>query len=297
MASLEKDLAAEKLREQARDLYKLKITLPLGNKNLKLVHTNQFLWAEFPENVFKLENWKYIAEALDGDETSHTGYVKNRWFIESCTITNDGNNAKMELELNPFGTNQRSYIDDYESFTKAYEDAQKQSNDNNTNSIPSVASDNSTAPGGEGKEIDDFVAGVIGNKTDTYQKAKALHNYIQEHRHYTLYTDRETKNPTQAFRRWKDKNKRGINCADTAMMVAAMLRSAGVDCYCVHIPRGCGKSYGHYFVVFEYNGVRHCIDGTGKHPMDEYWSPCNSNKKYNGGKVWDKNYGDGLSIP
>ena len=45
----------------------------------------------------------------------------------------------MELELNPFGTNQRSYIDDYESFTKAYDDAQKQKNEtNDENTTPSV---------------------------------------------------------------------------------------------------------------------------------------------------------------
>lgn len=52
--------AKEKITESIRDLYTAKITLPLGNPNLKLVHTNQFLFTELPTGVFELDNFEEI---------------------------------------------------------------------------------------------------------------------------------------------------------------------------------------------------------------------------------------------
>ena len=49
---LEKAKAKEQIVNSIRDLYSAKITLPLGNPNLKLVHTNQFLFTELPTDVF-----------------------------------------------------------------------------------------------------------------------------------------------------------------------------------------------------------------------------------------------------
>ena len=262
--------AAETLRNQARDFYKLKITLPLGDKNLKYVHTNQFLWLDFPKDTFTLANWKYIAEALDGYETQHSGYVKNRWYIESCTITNDGNSAKMELELNPFASSTVSLTKDYESFTDAYDQAYNKNNENSNgddvNSIPSVAGNNTSLTGGEPKVINDQVAKIVKNKTDPYEKAKLIHAWLRNDKNldYHRYDCKKWSTPLKC---WNHKTSPGLNCADTAQLTASMFRSAGIKCFVAH-----DKSHHHFYTVFyDAQGKMHCSDTTGNRGLDKYW--------------------------
>lgn len=271
MASLEKDVASEKIRDQARDFYKLKITLPLGNKNLKYVHTNQFLWTDFPKDTFPLANWKYIAEALDGYETQHSGYVQNRWYIESCTITNDGNNAKMELELNPFASSTTSFTNDYESFTDAYDQAYNQNNGNegaegNTDYTPSVAGDNSSLAGGEPEVINEQVRKIVKNETGAYKKAELIHAWLRKDSNldYHSYNCKKWSTPLKC---WNHKTSPGLNCADTAQLTCSMFRSAGIKCFVLH-----DRSHHHFYAVFyDDNGNMHCSDTTGNRPIDKYW--------------------------
>lgn len=132
--ALEKAKAKEKIIESIRDLYSAKITLPLGNPNLKLVHTNQFLFTELPEDMFELANLDKISEALNSTYSRYSGYVINRWYIEGITINNDGNKATMELDLNPFASTLVKFRDDKQSFGKAYTDALSSENNNKSNS-------------------------------------------------------------------------------------------------------------------------------------------------------------------
>ena len=121
--NLLKKLALEKMVEHNRDYLKLDITLPLGNKSLKKVHTNQWLWTELPSE-FDLANWTILAKALNSNTNRYQGYVKNRWYIESNDITVNANGkAEMKLGLNAFASSLSSYSKEFRDLSKAYTDA------------------------------------------------------------------------------------------------------------------------------------------------------------------------------
>ena len=122
-AALSKAKSKEQIGNSVRDLYTAKITLPLGNPNLKLVHTNQFLFTELPEYVFELANLDAISTALNSTYTRYSGYVLNRWYVEGVKINNDGKTAKMELSVNPFASTLLKFRDEKTNFVKAYTDA------------------------------------------------------------------------------------------------------------------------------------------------------------------------------
>ena len=256
--------ATDKITENIRKLVSLKITLPLGNPNLWLLHTNQFLWLDLPEE-FSLANMDAIGNALNSDSSRYSNYQKNRWYIEGVTVTNNGSDAKIELDLNPFGSPITSYKDNYYSYLDAYDSAVSNNSNNNTsnsNKVSSVSSDNSSVKGGEGKVIDDKVKEIIGDETDNLKKAKLIHKWLVKNRHYRGYANSRTKTPLQAYNR---RNNPGINCADTSRLTASMLRSAGVKCFVVH-------STFHYYTVFKYKGKLYCTDATSdKAKFNEYW--------------------------
>jgi hypothetical protein len=120
----EKKAAKKEITKSIRDLLNFKITVPLGNPSYKLLHTNQFITTQLPPD-FVLENFGIIGQKLASEATRSTTYVTNRWYVESITITNNGKDAKMELELNPFASPRTQYKDNYASFSKAYQDATK----------------------------------------------------------------------------------------------------------------------------------------------------------------------------
>lgn len=138
--ALSKAKAKEQMVDSVRDLYNVKITLPLGNPNLKLVHTNQMLFTELPEDVFELANFDVIAKALNSSYSRYSGYVLNRWYVQGRKITNDGKTAKMELELNPFASDVLKFRDEKESFKKAYTDATTSKTTNSNKSTKTVKS-------------------------------------------------------------------------------------------------------------------------------------------------------------
>ena len=164
VTALEKAKAKDKIIESVRDLYSAKITLPLGNPNLKLVHTNQFIFTELPTEVFELANLDAISKALNSTYSRYSGYTLNRWYIEAVTITNDGNTAKMELDLNPFASTVIKFRDEKNSFRQAYTSTMKSTSSSSTSktNIKSVKGENTTLRGGEGKVIDDLVKDIIG---------------------------------------------------------------------------------------------------------------------------------------
>ena len=259
---LEKAKAKEQIVNSIRDLYSAKITLPLGNPNLKLVHTNQFLFTELPTDVFELANFDAIAKALNSSYSRYSGYTLNRWYIEACTITNDGSTAKMELELNPFASNVIKFRDERNSFRQAYTNATKPTStaSSNTSSsvkktkIKSVKSANSTLKGGEGKLIDGLVKKIIGSETRELKKAKLIHKWLQNNVRYSGYECTKYNTVEKCYN-----NRRHLNCADTARLTRAMMASAGLKCYVVHR----SHANGHFWTLIEIDGKIYASDQTG----------------------------------
>ena len=117
--NLLRKLALDKIFEHNRDYLKLDITIPLGNKALKQVHTNQWLFTNLPKD-FDLANWTILAKALNSSANRYEGYVKNRWYIESNDITVNANGkAEMKLGLNAFASTHSTYAQQFRDLSKA----------------------------------------------------------------------------------------------------------------------------------------------------------------------------------
>jgi len=262
----EKASAKNRITESIRDLYTLKVTLPLGNPNFKLVHTNQFIWLDLPE-YFKLTNMERISKALTSSESRFSTYEEGRFYIEGVTITNDGDKFEMELECNPFASSLTTYRDRRSEWMKRYEEELKQwqseqKNTSNTSSNATTSTTktavkstgNSTLKGGQGATIDNAVKRIVGNETRPYYKALAIHSWLQKNVRYSYYACTRYNTATKCYN-----NRRHINCADTARLTCAMMRSAGLNAYVVH------RTFngGHFWTVIEINGKKFASDQTG----------------------------------
>lgn len=284
--------ALGEVTKSIRDLLTLKVTLPLGNPNLKLVHTNQFCFIDLPKE-FVLANMKTIGNIFSTEATRYTGYVPSRWYIEAVTINHDGSNPTMELTLNPFASPSSQYSDAYEKFIEAYNQANSQDESSSTGKVSSVPSGNSSFAGGEGSTIDNLVEEIIGDETNILKKAKLIHKWLIENRNFKFYLNSRTHSPAAALKKGQ---KGGINCAGTSRLTASMMRSAGVDCYVVH-------STCHYYTVIKYKGKLYCSDAaTRSHslknrPFNTYWqgghgSRCHGvTKKFQGKSSYGKKCG------
>ena len=166
----ERASAEKEIVDSIRDLFTLKITLPLGNPNFKLLHTNQFVFLDLPDHIFELANFSTIAEAMNSTYNRWSGYKVNRWYIEDVNIKNDGNKAIMELTLNPFPSSLINYKDNLKTMETAYRDAINQQNNSNNNN--SSTNTKTKLPGGEGKYIDNLTKKIVGNETDLLTRAK-----------------------------------------------------------------------------------------------------------------------------
>jgi len=273
MQENEKQEAIKEIVKSIRDLVSLKVTLPLGNPNLKLVHTNQFLWLSLPDD-FKLANFNEIAKAMNNSYNRWVPYEEGRWYIEAVTINNDGDNMKMELELNPFPSAIIDYKEGLGSLVKAYEDMVNNQNQssNNTTNVASVPSENTGVRGGQGKTIDNLVKKIIGNETRPYHKAKLIHEWLKKNRGYSFYYNSKYDTPENVYNhRWH------INCADTSILTRAMMDSAGLDAWIVH---GNG-TYGHYWTQIKINGKTYNSDcgTTSTRDFNKVWENLKPNRK------------------
>lgn len=283
---LEQAKAREQIINSIRDLVTLKITLPLGNPNFKLLHTNQFLWTELPEDVFELANMDSISKALNGSYSRYSGYVLNRWYIEAITIKNNSSDGgTIELELNPFATDFNDYQSEYRKYSSDYSSMISSANNNSSNktnstSVKSVTTTNKTLAGGEGKTIDNLARKIVGNITDDLEKSKAVHNWALKNLKYSSYKNCKFCTPNKCY-----SNRTKLNCADTSILVASILRSAGVDCYIVHSPN-------HYYVVLSHNGKLYCTDPVGSsRKFNYYWTPTNRAVKFKGKSSYNSKCG------
>ena len=253
-----KYLAEQEMFKSLRDLLTVKVTLPLGNPNYKLIHTNSFIWLDLSKYLENISNFKVIADAMNSTMTRWVKYQENRWYVEAVTINEDqgGNKGTMELTLNPFPSSLTKYRDDFHSFTKAYQDAINQKN-NSTNTA-TVSTGNSTLKGGQGETIDNLVKQICGNITDELQRCKAIYEWLRKNVIYSGYNCCKYScggNPTKAY-----ENRNHLNCADTAVLTCAMMLSAGLNAYIVH------RTYngGHFWTIIEIGGKRYASDQTGR---------------------------------
>ena len=260
----EKAEATKKIIESIRDLYSLKITLPLGNPNLKFVHTNQFLFTELPTEVFELANLEVISKALNSTYSRYSGYEVNRWYVEGVTITNDGKSANMELNLSPFASNLTSYKDDKNSFLKAYTDAVNNDNNSSTKSsnVKSV-SNNITLKNVSGFSKTDqaFIKEVVtkafkaaGNPKDKLKQAKAIHEFYKKNHVYSWYECMKKMRAGGFKKTWNNANH---NCGDGAATLQAMYRCADFTCDIMN-------GHYHFWVRVKVNGKWYYCDQSGK---------------------------------
>lgn len=244
--SKEKTAAKQEIVSSIRDLLTLKVTLPLGNPNLKLVHTNQYCKTELPE--FLLSNFKVISKALNSSYNRYSGYTTNKWYIEGRTIVNDGKRFTMELDLNPFASTLLDFKDNREGYEKSYTDAINKSEKENSKKSNTKKTTNSG--GGEGEIIDSLVSKIIGKENNELKKAKLIHAWLTSNVTYSRYACSRYKTPEQCL-----KNKGHLNCADTSRLTRSMMSSAGLDSYVVH-------GTNHFWTVININGKEYNSDAT-----------------------------------
>lgn len=264
----EKQAAKKEIVESVRDLLSLSITIPLGNPDLKLVHTNQFCKTELPEE-FMLENFGVISKALNSAYNRNVGYTTNKWYIEGRTVTNDGEKFTMTLDLNPFASTLLDYKDNRDSYIKAYTDALNSQNNNTTTTGVASVTGNTTLKGGEGETIDNLVSDIVGKETGALKKAKLIHTWLTKNVSYKYYSCSKYKTPQSCYN-----HRKGLNCADTARLTRSMMTSAGLEAYVVH-------GTNHFWTVIKINGKEYNSDATSK---QRKW-----NTVYKGLKYYAKN--------
>ena len=291
----EKSKAENEMEDSVRDLYTLKLKLPLGNPNLKLVHTNQFLFAELPNSAFELLNLADIAKVLSGEYSRYSGYQLNRWYIESATITNDKKEFTIELGLNPFATPTLKNRDNIASYRKAYNDAFTKNNNTTTtgkttnNKTSNKNKVKSTAPKlklknvkGFNKKDQEYIKKVVtqalkkkNNPVKPVPIMFAIYNHYNANHYYAGY-DCMPKMRAYGFEGcWKRKNH---NCGDGASTLVAMFRCAGLTADIMH-------KYGHFYVRVKCDGKWWYCDqagDTGKHNWRKPGKRGNNNNVYEG---------------
>ena len=282
MTTAERRMKAKDLiTEHARDYLTAKVKIPLGNPALKNVHTNQFLFMDFPSD-FSLENWETIAKALNSSETRYGGYSKTRWYIEGCTIDVDvKGKAEMSLDMNAFASTTKEFTDGYRALTKAYEDAvnktvsstKAKTTSSTKTTTNAVKGTNSTLKGGQGTTIDNLVKKIVGNETNDLKKAKLIHEWLRQNVIYKYYKCAKYFTPEKCYN-----NKSHLNCADTATLTCAMMLSAGLKAYCVHRK----FNGGHFWCVIEINGKKYASDQTGRESASMAGSAWNTVWKQSG---------------
>lgn len=289
----EKAAAKKEMVDSIRDLLTLKLTLPLGNPNLRFVHTNQFLWTDLPTDVFELANLKPLGEALNDSYSRFSGYQENRWYIEGVTITHDNTGSKMELDLNPFASDVNKFKDATRGFEDAYNNAKNQQNQNQNNNenngetkqkVKTVDSDITFHKVKEfGKSDNLFIQLVVKkamkfahNPKNPVKQAKAIHDFYKSKHVYSKYNNMPKVKAHGFEGAWKMYHH---NCGDGAAILRALYRCMGftADIFL--------RSGDHYWVRVKINGKNYYCDqagGTGCHNWRHFGSGGGDSNVYHG---------------
>lgn len=228
--------AKELIQNSARDFLTAKVTLPLGNPDLKKVHTNQFLWTELPEE-FPLKNWSVIADALGGSYTRYAGYVVNRWYVESSDISVDleSSKAEMQLGLNAFASSTSEFTEGYRSLTKAYIDAKEKkdsakasktsSGKSKTNAVKTkdLINQNWVKKYNIPSSVVNLVKKLCKANWSDYKKAYTWFEWMDKHIGYAEYFDHKRSESTVI-------SKGSGNCVDNSRLFRAGCLCMGIKC-------------------------------------------------------------------
>lgn len=266
--------ALKKIHEHNRDYLSLTLTLPLGNKALKKVHTNQWLFTDLPKE-FDLANWTVLADALQGSNVNRfEGYVKNRWYIEAVDISVDvSGKAEMKLTLNAFASSVSSFTDLAKDIQVAYADAvsnkdSKSSSKDKSKAVQTTKQKNDKLKSLEkkwGKWLPSWVDGIVKGETDKLAKAKKIYARFKSETYYEFYRNpKKTQGKVEKYESVYKKHH--MNCADGANILCGAMECAGISSTIHHIRY---DDLGHYTVEMKINGK-------------SYWCDCSGS---NGGKV------------
>ena len=239
---LTKSEALKKIHEHNRDYLSLTLTIPLGNKALKQVHTNQWLFTDLPAE-FDLANWTILAEALNANTNRWEQYIKNRWYIEGVDISVEaGGKAEMKLTLNAFSSTYNSYTEAARDMQKAYTDAvanankNTSSNKNNKNKSKATTTKKSVINDKWVKQykvptaVVNQIKKVCKVNNSVEANVKAWFNWMDRNIDWVYYTN-HLYSEEQVLRRGSG------NCVDNSRLFRAGCLAMGVKCN--FIKNGC----------------------------------------------------------
>ena len=280
--ALLRKLALEKIVEHNRDYLQLDITIPLGNKALKQVHTNQWLFTNLPKE-FDLANWTILAKALNSATNRYQGYVKNKWYIESVDINVNANGkAEMKLGLNAFASSVSTYTSQYREMVKAYTSA---TTTKTTNTSASKTKTNAISNGDLIKQdwvkkynvpsiIVEKVKGCCKESNTEEQNVRAWHEWMDAHVQWQDYNDSQ-KSMEQILNDGKG------NCCDNSRMFRYGCLALGVKCRYMKGTSCCANGFcasGHQWnIVYFSNGKKVVVDnGRDSASWGSHWGGCSS---------------------
>lgn len=141
----------------------------------------------------------------------------------------------------------------------------------------SDTSGSSDLPGIGNKTIDELVKEIVGSESDELKKCKKIHEWLRQNVIYAYYECTRYNTPESCL-----KNKSKLNCADTARLTCAMMKSAGLTAYVVHGPY-------HFWTMIEIGGTKYASDQTGREAASMSGSAFNT--------VWWQGRGRSSAIP
>ena len=292
--ALEKAKAREIISESAHSLLTSKITLPLGNPELKKVHTNQFLWTELPDE-FVLENWETIASAYQSKETryqgsANSGYTVNRWYIESVDITVEAaGKAEMSLGLNAFPSSLSEWTSGYREMMTAYQDTfNKQNNSTSGKTGSGKSTTNATTNNSNSlinekwvkkynvpQSVVNAVKKACKGKKTNKDKAYAWYQWMDKHVGWIYYTDHKY-SPDQVLKQGNG------NCVDNCRVYRLGCLAMGILCKFVQGKSCCsnGECANHQWNMVYLNGEKGkgtTVDcGRQMASWGSHWGKCSS---------------------
>lgn len=278
----------KKIYEHARDFFTCKLTLPLGNTELKKVHTNQFLFFALPSE-FELANWETLAEVLASTYTRYSnGYTINRWYVENVDISVEAKGkAEMNIGLNAFSSGLSEYGASRRDFEKAYRDAVD--NKNNTTKNNTTVKSTTNAVTNKTSVINEkwvkkysipsCITNIIKkicsvNKSD-YDNVRTWFKWMDKHINYASYTDHQRSFQTQI-------NKGSGNCVDNSRMFRAGCLAMGIKCNFVKGFSCCsgGECANHQWNKVYIGNKSYTVDtGRSYASWGSHWGSCSGGSK------------------
>jgi hypothetical protein len=276
--------ALEKIHEHNRGYLSLTLTIPLGNKALKNVHTNQWLFTNLPKE-FDLANWTVLAEALNSNANRFEGYVANRWYIGAVDINVEADGkAEMKLTVNAFASSYKDYASEARELQKAYTDAkanqekQKNSSKNKSTAVAkntSVLNQSNIKKYKIPKAVYSIAESVCKGKKTDKEKAYALYQWEDKHVTWWSYTDHKY-SPEQVIKQG------GGNCVDNSRLYRLLCLSVGLKCNFVKGYSCCsgGECANHQWNKVYINGKGVTVDcGRTNASWGSHWGNCSGGSK------------------